>query len=79
MTIRDLITQEAAALRKTAADGLQSAKTSAEGMIQAAQNDSDKLEAKAVALEKKLESIPSEIEALAEESAQNVWTWIFGK
>lgn len=67
MTIRDAITQEAAAIR---AKGAQ--------VLQDAQSEVAKLEADAQAMEQRLQAIPAEIEALTDEAAQRVWAWIKG-
>lgn len=76
MTIRDLITQEAAEIRTKAATYVQEAKDKAAQLVADAEQEALKFEADAQALEAKLGSLPAELEGLVEESAKSVWQWV---
>lgn len=67
MGIRETIMKEAADLRAKGA-----------ALLQDAQSEAQQFEARAVALEQKLESIPAEVEALAEDAVDRVRAWFKG-
>ena len=76
MSLRDTITQEVADLRAKADALIQTGQADAQKVIDSAHAEAATLQAQATSFESKLGNLPAELEALAEDAAINVWTWI---